>query len=264
MTPSHALSRTPDLECTMKTRNAIRHDRLGAVAGYTAALFALGATGTGNAQATRAAPSSSLMVGQGPVPPADERVAPHGMRDRSMFAVPPETPRAFRRHDLVQIIVRESSRASSSQETETKKQNRLDASIDAWPDLDLSELLQLRVSAGRTSDLPRVGVRSNRNFKGEGDYERKDDITTRLTAKVIEVLPNGNLVLEARTHLRFDREDTTITVTGVCRPEDVNAANTVVSTSLYDLRVEKTNNGELRQTTEKGLLARVFDFIFAF
>ena len=211
------------------------------------------------------APTASLLLGTN-APPRDfdDRTPPHAFRDRSMFAITPEMPRSFRRHDLVQIIVRESSQASSSQEADAGKRYRLDGRIAAWPDLNLSDLLDLRVMAGRTTNLPEVRIQGSKDFSGDGEYKREDDFTTRLTAQVVEILPNGNLILEARTHIRLDDETTTIKVTGVCRPEDVTVANTVLSSSIADLNIEKTNTGELRRTTQKGLLSRLFDTVFAF
>ena len=81
---------------------------------------------------------------------------------------------------------------------------------------------------------------------------------------MIEVLPNGNLVLESRTFIKTDAEEATIKVTGVCRAEDVTAANTVLSSQIHDLVVEKVHEGELKKANEKGLLAKFFDAIFAF
>ena len=104
----------------------------------------------------------------------------------------------------------------------------------------------------------------NKDFEGEADYERRDDLTARLTAEVIEVLPNGHLVLEARTDIQTDDEVATMKVTGICRPDDVSLANTILSNQIHDLKIEKMHKGELRNATQKGIIAKVLDFIFAF
>jgi flagellar L-ring protein FlgH len=214
-----------------------------------------------------AAPTSSLLAGARPAPlrDANGRVRPdHALRQTSMFAVQPPEPRMFREHDLVQIIIRETSKATSSQETEAKKDYSLDIGIPDWPAFQLQDLLQFQLQAGSTTDDPKVKVESNKEFKGEGDYERKDDLTARLTAEVIEVLPNGNLILEARTFIKTDGEEATLKVTGICRPEDVTAANTVQSQQIHDLKVEKMHKGQLKDASKKGLIAKVLDTVFAF
>lgn len=210
-------------------------------------------------------PSSSLMVTQPPVGDHDNmREAPHTLRDSSMFAIAPPRPRTFLPHDLVQIIIRESSKASSSHELETTKEYNLDGKISAFPRFSLSDLFDLQVDAGRTTGLPRVGVDFTSEFSGEGDYDRSDELTARLTAEILEILPNGNLILEARTFIKNDEEEMTIKVTGICRPEDITAANTILSNQIHDLKVKKTHEGELKKANEKGFVARILDVIFAF
>jgi flagellar L-ring protein precursor FlgH len=207
--------------------------------------------------------TSSLMVTTPLPPPApDKRETPSALREVSLFALPPIEPRKFEQHDLVQIIVRETSKAVSSQELETKKNFDLDGQVSNWN--DVLSLLTMGIHPSNDSPIAQVNFSVDKDFKGEGDYERKDDLTARLTAEVIDVLPNGNLVLEARTEIQNDEEHTVMKVTGICRGADVTAANTVMSNQINDLKIEKMNTGELRKAGEKGIIAKVLDILFAF
>jgi flagellar L-ring protein precursor FlgH len=188
----------------------------------------------------------------------------HALRDISPIAIVPVEPREFAPHDLVQIIVRETSRATSSQELEAGKEYVLDGKISAWPSFQLSDLLEMQLRGSDTSNLPELKLDFEKDFEGDGEYEREDDFTARLTAEVVEVLPNGNLVLEARTNIQTDQEVATLKVTGICRAADVTSANTVLSNQLHDLKVEKVHEGELKKASEKGIIAKVLDAIFAF
>jgi flagellar L-ring protein precursor FlgH len=192
------------------------------------------------------------------------RTRGHGLGRVSLFYVPPEEPRVFAMHDLVQIIVRESSQTSSEQQVDLSKDYDLSGGISAFPDLQLARLLQFQLQNSNSDNLPRVGVDFKKEFSGDGEYERSDDFSTRITAEVIEVLPNGNLVLEARTTIQTDTEVNTIQVTGVCRQDDITAANTVLSNQVHDLIVRKMHEGELKKANEKGIIAQVLDTIFAF
>ena len=89
-------------------------------------------------------------------------------------------------------------------------------------------------------------------------------MTTRLTAKIIDIKPNGLLVLEARRFMRTDEETVSIALTGMCRSADVGADNSVLSTNMHDLRLVKEHKGEIRNSTEKGILTKAFEFLFAF
>jgi len=209
-----------------------------------------------------AAPSSSLLVTTPVVqnPHNDKDYEPHALRDVSMFAIAPPEPREYVVHDLVQIIVRETSTAKSSQDLETNKTSEYDGEITDWPVYDWMDF----VYAGPNDDLPALGVEFTKDFKGEGDYERKDDLSARITAEVIEVLPNGNLVLEASTFIKTDDEEQSMKMTGICRPDDITALNTINSNQIHDLTIMKVNSGELKKTAEKGLFTKALDFLFAF
>jgi flagellar L-ring protein precursor FlgH len=208
------------------------------------------------------APSSSLMAQ--PSGQASRDGDNHALRRSSMFAIAPELPRTFQRHDLVQIIVREQSEARSRHEVETDKDYRLQGAIPRFPQFSLPELLQLQLQAGRTQDMPELRLNFSKEFSGDGEVRRRDDFSARITAEVIEVLPNGNLVLEARTFIKTDREESVMKVTGVCRQEDITPLNTVLSNQLHNLTVEKMHKGDLRDATDKGIIARVLDAVFAF
>lgn len=211
-----------------------------------------------------ASPSGSLLARRSaPVISPGARVAPHALRQVSLFAIPPIEPRVFQKHDLVQIVVRETSAASSKHELETEKTYGLDGAIPAWPAFNLSELLQLQIDR-QSASQPVVQVDFDKSFEGEGEYKREDDLTARLTAEVIEILPNGNLILEGRTMIKNDEEELSIKITGICRPDDITAANSILSNQIHDLKIEKAHEGELKKTSEKGIIAEVMDFIFAF
>ena len=55
-----------------------------------------------------------------------------------------------------------------------------------------------------------------------------------------------------------------IKVTGICRSDDGSPVNTVLSTQLHDLRVEKVNKGVIKKSSEKGIFTKALDFLFAF
>jgi flagellar L-ring protein precursor FlgH len=211
--------------------------------------------------------SSSLYVTQPaePVQMIDGKpVNPH-LQQASYLAVPIPEPRKWAVNDLVTIVVRESSIASSSSELETEKETEIAGSIEAFPRLTLADLVNAQL---RPNDFeggtPEVDVSFEKEFAGEGEYERRDEIITRITAKVLDVKPNGTLALEARTQIRSDKEEKVIIVTGYCRAEDVTVANTVLSTQIYDLRLEQEHKGEVRDATKKGILTKALETLFAF
>ncbi len=180
----------------------------------------------------------------------------------SYFAVPEPDPRVIRKHDQITIIVREESEFSSEGLTETKKEANLEARIQEFIKISLSDFA---IRGGNVSDPPpAIKGDATREFKGEGTVEREDSFTARVTARVIDVKPNGTLVLEGRKQIRTDDEYQRFLITGVARAEDVTADNTVLSTQLADFNLRKTHKGNVRNATKKGLIPKLLDAINPF
>lgn len=218
------------------------------------------------------AQSSSLYID--PNAAAQQRfVTVNGIADRlsrhvshaSIAAVRLPEPRQFAIHDLVTIIVRESIENESDAEIETEKGGSIQGTIAAFPDLRLRDLLDLKLGPSALEEgQPQVNINLNQEFEGEAEYERSDSFTTRITARIIDIKPNGTLVLEARKFIQSDDETVNVVLTGTCRKEDVAADNTILSTQIYDLRLLKEHSGELRNATKKGLITKFFETIFNF
>lgn len=184
------------------------------------------------------------------------------LRAASMYLVAPPEPRTYRVHDIVSVIINESSRASSKQSLDTTKEtsyrDRLNAMIDPM------QLLELRLRGTDFTPLELINLQAKHEFDGEGRYDRNDQLSARIAAEVIDVKPNGNLVLQAKKVIGTDGERRTFVLSGIARSEDITDANTVLSSQLADLRVDVQNAGDLRKSSEKGLFTRVLDTIFNF
>ena len=182
----------------------------------------------------------------------------------SLAAVKPPEPRRFALQDLVTIIVRESTESDSSSKLDTKKDTTIDGEVSNWPGIRVLDMLTDQILKQNLSENPKLGLKFKNEFKGDGGYTRRDSMTTRVTARIIDIKPNGTLVLEARKFIQSDEESLEVVMTGVCRREDVSADNTIESTRLYDLRLTKSHGGELFKTTDKGVITKFFEMLFNF
>lgn len=233
--------------------------------GFAAALAAsLIFVGTAHGQ------SSSVLVnkiaGNGGRPvgfdPQDDPAV--GLYEVSLFATRPPPPATFQKHDHIEIIIRETSTVRASQDIRTEKSSEFDAEIVDFPQITLNDLADFVLKRSENRLSPKLDVSSSREFEGDGAYSRRDDFSARITAEVIDVLPNGYLVLESRTFIKTDGEESMISVSGVCDPERVSPARTILSNQLFGLTVVKTHNGELPESSEKGIFTRAMETIFAF
>ncbi len=181
----------------------------------------------------------------------------------SFIAVQIPEPRQYAKNDLVTIIIRESFKTDLKASLETEKEMKLEGEIADLIDLD--KLLELIVQPDNFAEgNPKVGVDMSNEFEGEGDYSRSESMTGRLTARIADVKPNGTLILEAKQTIIHDKEELAVIVTGTCRAADITLDNTVLSTELYDLHLNKQHKGELKKSTRKGFLTNFFEAIFNF
>lgn len=184
------------------------------------------------------------------------------LADVSFMAVPEPIPRTLRKHDQVTIIVREESEFRSKGTTKTKKKDAFEAQLEEFVRL---KIRNAEIEGGALGARPpSIKLGGSRDFKGEGQVDRSDRFTTRVQAEVLDVKPNGTLVLQARSRIRTDDEERFFILTGVCRVEDVSADNTILSSQLYDKHLEQNSKGNVRNATRKGWLGNLLDVISPF
>lgn len=195
--------------------------------------------------------------------PNEPRVpANEDLRASSMLYIDPPRPRQFGLHEQIMILIDENSQQSSNESLETKKDFKLDSKIKSMP--SLKDLIEGELRTGDSDPILTAGAEDKRNFKGEGSYTRNDRLTARIAATVIDVKPNGLLVLEARKTISSNGETKTLVLSGIARREDVTTSNTVLSSQLADLSLTQNTEGELRDASSKGWISRVLEAIFDF
>jgi flagellar L-ring protein precursor FlgH len=141
--------------------------------------------------------------------------------------------RASQVDDLLTIVVAEQASAISTGSTKTQRTSSAKNSVAA--------VAGLTKAAGPLSNL--VGISGDQQLEGQGTTSRSTALSTTLTARVIHVLPNGALVIEAAKDIQINSERQTITVRGVVRPADIDTTNSVRSNRLGQLEVRVNGKG---------------------
>jgi flagellar L-ring protein precursor FlgH len=180
----------------------------------------------------------------------------------SAYAVQPAKPRQYKVHDLVTIIVEETVKQSAQQETKADKTYRNQVQVNGL--IDPMKLLELQLRAGSTTNLTLADIANNAKFDGKGNYQRNDQFSMKIQAEVIDLKPNGVIVLEARKTIDKNGELTSTVLSGNCRLEDITTSNTVLSTQLANLTLLTKNEGEVNNAGKKGWIPRVLDTVFNF
>ena len=219
---------------------------------------------TGALSAAMPAGGQSLYLRRQPVPigAAGLPDPTQALQGISMYVVIPPPPRQFQRHDLISIIIDEVTTTRARQELETDKQYDTSAQFGPFP--SLRHLLELQLQNGDSSRTAELQVGADSSFGAEGEYVRDDRFTAQIQAEIIDVKPNGNLVLEARKTIIRDNEVQLIVLAGVCRGDDISTRNSVLSSQIADLTVAMRNEGDVRDAAKKGLIPRFLETVFNF
>jgi len=168
--------------------------------------------------------------------------------------------KASRVGDIVTILVVESVNVAQNTDTSTSKKSDLKAEVKSWAGLNIYH----GPKAIPVKFLPTWDIATSKKFSGGGTYKGNYIIKAQITTKVIEVLPNGNLVIEGQTQARINDEINTVAISGIVRPQDIGPDNTVLSTKIADAKVWVVGKGPLNSSTKKGILRKIIDWIWPF
>lgn len=109
-----------------------------------------------------------------------------------------------------------------------------------------------------------LGALGTRKFEGKGETGRRSSVSARITARVLEVLPNGDLRVEAQKMVKINKEDELLQLSGIVRRRDVSADNSIPTTMVGDLRVTLNGKGVASADNAPGWLFRLFEKIAPF
>ncbi len=163
-------------------------------------------------------------------------------------------------NDIVTIVIEESSTAGNSATTDTSRSTSTDAGVSALLGLETSILKR---NANMGSSI-KIGGSSNSSMKGSGQTSRDGEMEATISARVMEVLDNGNLSIEGRRQLTVNEEDQFIIITGIIRPEDITADNVIESQFIADARIVYTGKGVINDKMRPGWLTRILDWVWPF
>jgi flagellar L-ring protein FlgH len=164
-------------------------------------------------------------------------------------------PKQIALKDLVTIVVIESSQSLNTGEFEGRKNASVDATLKSWVELDG---LNLKPAPQEDGD-PRINGIYTNQYRAEGELETRQALKFNITATVVDIRPNGNLVLEARKRVQDDDEILEASLTGIVRREDIDPRNRVTSDAIAELSVYRRSVGHVRDAYRRGWLHRLYD-----
>ena len=237
----------------------------------TACLTAAGPVPAGTAMAGKSqyglplAPQGGMPPGAMPPGPGGPMLGPpvgsqpRLMREYSWIHIDVPVPRIIKVHDIVTVIIDE-----KSQVTEDSRFNRLKNGVFK---AELKDFIRIN-SEGNLDNAaetqPTIESRLQTQLNTRGQLQSSEGLRYRIAATVVDVLPNGTLVLEARKTIRTNRDIWEYTFTGRVRSQDVLPNNQVLSENVADSNITKSEKGRVRDSTRRGILTTVYDFFMPF
>lgn len=173
-----------------------------------------------------------------------------------------EDRKARRVNDLVTIIINEQSAASKKASTNSSKTSTHNDTVSDM--LGLPTTASLEVAKKYMHFTPSVNGSAKSNFAGKGDTTREGRLNATITAKVMEVLPNGNLVIESRKEILANNEKEILVFRGIVNPDNISANNTVQSQYVADAQIYLVGDGVLSDKQSQGWFTRFIDSIWPF
>jgi flagellar L-ring protein precursor FlgH len=158
--------------------------------------------------------------------------------------------------DIITIRIIEVSQASEKATTDTGRSSEINASI--------SNFFGLEKSNAYAAANPLIKANTKNDFAGTGETTRTGSLSATISAKVVDLLPNGNLAIEGKRELYINNEKKEILLQGVVRPRDIAYDNSVYSTQVADAKVIYTGIGIIGEKQRPGWLTRVFDIAWPF
>lgn len=152
--------------------------------------------------------------------------------------------------DILSIVIQERSKVKNEDKTERDSTTSLRAQIEAF---------SLSDKFFKTNVLPELDVRSARSFGGEAKQEKDSNFEARMAVMIVDVMPNGNLVIAGSRMLEVDDEVKTMRISGVVRPLDIASDNAISSAMVAEARVSMTGEGGNTRMNTRGPVGTLFD-----
>ncbi len=165
-----------------------------------------------------------------------------------------EDIRARRVGDIITVVLTEQTNASKQASTSTAK----DTSIELESPTLFGREFKFDLLGKRNATLA-TGVAGANSFDGTGDAAQSNSLTGNITVTVAEVFPNGNLLVRGQKRLTINQGNEYVQFSGIVRPLDVSADNTVLSTKVADARIAYIGDGVVADANTQGWLGRFFN-----
>ena len=179
----------------------------------------------------------------------------------------PKTPRgliadirASNVGDIVTVIIQEQNQAGDEASTQADRASGVQLGVASLFGISMPQMKTFTDNNVTVSNVLEGTV--GNTSKGQGKTARQSVFTSFLTTRVVQILPNNNLVIQGQRHMKINNETEVVTLSGIVRPEDLDQNNQIVSYKVAEARMEITGYGVIADKQRQGWLTRIMDHIW--
>ena len=169
--------------------------------------------------------------------------------------------RAASRGDILTVVIEIDERAEISNQSDRSRSGQEQMGIPSL--LGIPERINERLPDGASMD-PAVEFNSSGSYSGQGAVRRREKLTLRIAATIIEVLPNGVLRIEGSQEVRVNFEMRELIVTGYVRPEDISRQNEITYDKIAAARIAYGGRGQITDVQQPRYGQQVADIVLPF
>jgi flagellar L-ring protein precursor FlgH len=170
--------------------------------------------------------------------------------------------KAMKVNDIVTVLITETVKQSSQA---SKKLSEANSDNGGTFDAGISGGVSV---AGHTAHIGKTGIslglpsmNSTRTFNGSGTQQHNELFQTTISARIIKVLKNGNYFIYGTREVYLDGQKQVIALSGVIRPQDISADNTIDSKYIADAKIKYFTKGDIKRNIEKNWFAKIWEAI---
>jgi flagellar L-ring protein precursor FlgH len=192
--------------------------------------------------------SSSLLGDPGKRPPLT-------MANASFLYQAPAEPKTWKINDFVTVLVEEKARMIREGQIDQRKKSEGAMALNDWIALDGFAV----VPDPQTAGDPKISGILDNKYRAQANLQNRDTFETSIQCVIVDIRPNGTMVLEGHAAVKFDEEEWELSISGIVRPEDILPNNTVKSEKIAEKRIQRLTSGQGRDGIRRGWLQKVID-----
>jgi flagellar L-ring protein precursor FlgH len=239
----HNVQRPMEMDGSQSSGNS---HRLAALPPYVMPLIAIVWAAMGAAEAS--AQTGSLLGS-----PANRR--PLTLSDTSWIYQPAPEPKVWKLNDSITVVIDEKTHMKSEGQVDRRKKAEGALALNDWIAVD-----GFGISPDpQTQGDPKIAGITDNKYRAQANLENKDNFTTSIQCQVVDIRPNGMLVIEGHDKIQFDEEEWELSVSGIINPEDILPNKTVKSEKITEKRILRRSAGHGRDGIRRGWLLKWLD-----